>query len=96
VEEALPLNLLNRLLKQTAKERRKSLTVRDILTEVDNMDLLDKLQKAYSKLKKEIAKEETINKEEILTGIDAGLKEMLKRKRGGRKAKSLGELIDEL
>ena len=28
------------------------------------MDLLDKLQKAYSKLKKEIAKEETINKEE--------------------------------
>ncbi len=40
--------------------------------------------------------EETISKEEILAGIDRGLKEMMERKRTGRKAKTLEELINEL
>lgn len=40
--------------------------------------------------------EETISKEEILAGIDRGLKEMVERKRTGRKAKTLEELINEL
>ncbi len=40
--------------------------------------------------------EETISKEEILAGIDCGLKEMMERKRTGRKAKTLEELINEL
>lgn len=39
---------------------------------------------------------EYIRKEEVLAGIDAGLKEMVERKRTGRKAKTLEELIDEL
>lgn len=58
-------------------EARKALFVRDILTEVDSLDMLDKLQKAYNRLKKKAsAKEETIGKEEILEGIDAGLKDV--------------------
>lgn len=40
--------------------------------------------------------EETISKEEILAGIDRGLKEMAERKRTGRRAKTLEELINEL
>ena len=39
---------------------------------------------------------EYVRKEEVLAGIDAGLKEMVERKRTGRKAKTLEELIDEL
>ena len=39
--------------------------------------------------------EETISKEEILAGIDRGLKEMKERKRTGRKATTLEELITE-
>ena len=39
---------------------------------------------------------EYISKEEILAGIDAGLKELAERKRTGRKAKTLEELINEL
>lgn len=39
---------------------------------------------------------ETISKEEILAGIDRGLKEMIERKRTGKKAKTLEELIHEL
>ena len=50
------------------------------------------------KLLEDINEEETeyISKEEILAGIDAGLKEMQDRKRCGKKAKTLNELIDEL
>lgn len=46
--------------------------------------------KTYKQLKKEITKEE------ILAGIDTGLKEMAERKGNGRKAKTLEEFIDEL
>ena len=49
------------------------------------------------KLQEDLHQEETayISKEEVLAGIDAGLKEMVERKRTGRKAKTLEELIDE-
>ena len=39
---------------------------------------------------------EYISKEEILAGIGQGLKEMQERKRSGKKAMTLDELIDEL
>lgn len=82
-------------------EAKKASLVRDILTEVDDMDFLKKLQKAYDRLKSQVKKEEEddmeyISKEEVLAGIDAGLKEMQERKRLGRKAKTLEELINEL
>ncbi len=51
------------------------------------------------KLVEDLRKEdetEYISKEEILTGTDAGLKEMVERKRSGRKAKALDALINEL
>lgn len=73
-------------------EARKASLVRDILTEVDSLDLLDKLQKAYNRLKKKAsADEDTISKEEILAGIDAGLKDV----KAGR-TRPIEEFLDEL
>lgn len=73
-------------------EARKASLVRDILTEVDSLDLLDKLQKAYNRLKKKAsAEEDTISKEEILAGIDAGLKDV----KAGR-TRPIEEFLDEL
>lgn len=80
-------------------EAKKASLVRDILIEVDDMEFLEKLQKAFDRVKSQVKKEEDteyISKEEILEGIDAGLKEMQERKRSGRKAKTLQALIDEL
>lgn len=80
-------------------EAKKASLVRDILIEVDDMEFLKKLQKAFDRVKSQVKKEEDteyIGKEEILEGIDAGLKEMQERKRSGRKAKTLQALIDEL
>lgn len=80
-------------------EAKKASLVRDILIEVDDMEFLKKLQKAFDRVKSQVKKEEDteyISKEEILEGIDAGLKEMQERKRSGRKAKTLQALIDEL
>ncbi len=39
---------------------------------------------------------EHVSKEEVLAGIDRGMKEMIARRRSGRKAKTLEELIGEL
>lgn len=72
-------------------EARKAMLVRDILTEVDDMDLLKKLQHAYEKLKGQAGKEATISKEELLVGIDAGLKDV----KAGR-TRPARELLDEL
>lgn len=77
-------------------EARKASFVREVLTDVDSLDLLEKLQKAYIRLKKQAAKgekeeEDTISKEEILAGIDAGLKDW----KAGRK-KSARDFIKEL
>lgn len=63
--------------------------------------LMRKAVKAIRRLaqQKEAQAEETeeyISKEEVLAGIDAGLKEMMERKRTGKKAKTLEELINEL
>ena len=60
----------------TEMEVRKASLAREILN-IDNLELLDKLQKAYNRLKSKIsAEEETISKEEVLAGIDAGLREV--------------------
>lgn len=78
-------------------EARKASLVRDILTEVDSLDLLEKLQKAYNRLKKKAsAEEETISKEEILAGIDAGLKEVKLTMEGKLEPKTANEFLYEL
>lgn len=55
-------------------------------------------EKLLEEAEKESATEESefISKEEVLAGIDAGLREMQERRRSGRKAKTLDALIDEL
>ena len=60
--------------------------------------IIQSLSKSNKKWLSEKLLEETeyISKEEILAGIDAGLKEMQERKRCGKKVKTLNELIDEL
>lgn len=60
-------------------EAKKASLVRDILIEVDDMEFLKKLQKAFDRVKSQVKKEEDtkyISKEEILEGIDAGLKDV--------------------
>lgn len=60
-------------------EAKKASLVRDILIEVDDMEFLKKLQKAFDRVKSQVNKEEDteyISKEEILEGIDAGLKDV--------------------
>lgn len=61
-------------------EAGKASLVRDILIEVDDMEFLKKLQKAFNRVKSQVKKEEEgieyISKEEILEGIDAGLKDV--------------------
>ncbi|CCZ69395.1 putative surface protein [Bacteroides sp. CAG:702] len=56
--------------------------------------LLDKLQENIREQKKE--ETEYISKEEILAGIDAGLKEMKLMKEGKLQAKSFDEFLEEL
>ncbi len=55
-------------------------------------------EKLLEEAEKETETEESefISKEEVLAGIDAGLREMQERRRSGRKAKTLDALIDEL
>lgn len=72
-------------------EARKAMLVRDILTEVDNLDFLKKLQNAYEKIKSQADEDKTISKEDILKGIDAGLKDV----KAGR-TRSARELLNEL
>ena len=61
-------------------DAQKATLVRDILTEVNDMELLRKLQKAYDRLKAKAAIEddatEYISKKEVLKGIEAGLKDI--------------------
>ena len=56
--------------------------------------LLDKLQENIREQKE--AETEYISKEEILAGIDAGLKEMKPMKEGKLQAKSFDEFLEEL
>ena len=62
----------------------------------EDESLMRKAVKAVTRLAKETEETEYIGKEEILKGIDAGLKEMVERKHSGNKAKTLEELINEL
>lgn len=76
-------------------DARKARLAREILN-VDSIEVLDKLQKAFNKVisKANTAKEddvEYISKEEILAGIDAGLKDL----KAGRKT-SAREFLNEL
>lgn len=76
-------------------DARKARLAREILN-VDSIEVLDKLQKAFNRVisKANTAKEddvEYISKEEILAGIDAGLKDL----KAGRKT-SAREFLNEL
>lgn len=76
-------------------DARKVRLAREILN-VDNIEVLDKLQKAFNRVisKANTTKEddvEYISKEEILAGIDAGLKDL----KAGRKT-SAREFLNEL
>ena len=72
------------------------------LLSIDDKDTLNRvknyLKKLNNKIRTKAEEEETeyISKEEILAGIDVGLKEMQERKRSGKRAKHLEELINEL
>lgn len=71
------------------------------LLSIDDKDTLNRvknyLKKLNNKIRTKAEEEETeyISKEEILAGIDAGLKEMQERKHSGKRAKHLEELINE-
>lgn len=76
-------------------DARKVQLTREILN-VDSIEVLDKLQKAFNRVisKANTSKEddvEYISKEEILAGIDAGLKDL----KAGRKT-SAREFLNEL
>ena len=73
-------------------------TFRQLSIIAEDESLMRKAVKAVTRLAKQKETEETeyIGKEEILKGIDAGLKEMVERKHSGNKAKTLEELINEL
>ncbi|MDD2953057.1 MAG: hypothetical protein PHC95_07820 [Parabacteroides sp.] len=75
------------------------------LLSIDDKDTLNRVKNYLKKLNSKVRtkanvldEEETeyISKEEILAGIDAGLKEMQERKCSGKRAKHLEELINEL
>lgn len=77
-------------------EAKKASLVREILTEVNDMEFLKKLQKAFDRLKSKSRDDsEYISKEEVLAGIDAGLKDM-KAGRTTPAREFLKELRDEL
>lgn len=77
-------------------ETKKAALAREILN-IDNLEFVEKLQKALNRLKSKIsAEEETISKEEILAGIDAGLKEVKLTMDGKLKPKSAREFLNEL
>ena len=69
----------------------------EILT-TDSRQVLDEVKRLLIKLSKKTKKkeEETISKEEILAGIDAGLKEVKLSQEGKLKMKNAKELLDEL
>ncbi len=79
-------------------DARKLRLVRDILN-VEDVHIIDQLQRSFNRqvAKRSVSADtEYISKEELLAGIGQGLKEMQERKRSGKKAMTLDELIDEL
>ena len=77
-------------------EAYKDELAREILT-TNSRNVLDEVKRLLDKLKKKAPKQEedTISKEEILAGIDAGLKDV-KAKRTRPATELLRELYDEL
>ena len=78
-------------------EAYKAELAREILT-TNSRQVLDEVKRLLIKLNKKTKKkeEETISKEEILAGIDAGLKEVKLSLEGKLKMKTAKELLDEL
>lgn len=76
-------------------EAKKALLVRNILTDVNDIEFLKKLQRSFNRIKSQIKTEEEeteyISKEEILAGIEVGLKDI----KDGR-TQSLDDFIKEL
>lgn len=67
------------------------------LLSLDDKDMLNRVKNYLRRLKKmETEKEETISKEEILAGIDAGLKEVKLSLEGKLDVKTAREFINEL
>lgn len=81
----------------TELEIEKSLLVQEILN-TDNMELIKKIRKVCNQFKKKILTDESeyISKEEILAGIDAGLKDVRMSLDGKLKLKTAKEFLDEL
>jgi hypothetical protein len=75
------------------KSFRQSLV--DQLLSFDDMATLKRLQKYLNRLRRE-QEEEVMTKEELIAGIDAGLKEVKLAMEGKIKLKDARELLDEL
>lgn len=73
----------------------KASLVREILN-IEDKDIFNKLKQAVKQILKQESTKDVISKEEILSGIASGLKEVAEAKRTGRKLKTLQEVIDEL
>ena len=76
-------------------EADKAMLVRDILN-IEDTEIFNKIKQSFNQILKQESEKETISKEEILSGISRGLKEVAEAKRTGRKLKTLQEVIDEL
>ncbi|WP_293717035.1 hypothetical protein [uncultured Parabacteroides sp.] len=76
-------------------EADKAMLVRDILN-IEDTEIFNKIKRSFNQILKQESEKETISKEEILSGISRGLKEVAEAKRTGRKLKTLQEVIDEL
>ena len=78
-------------------EAYKAELAREILS-TNSRQVLDEVKRLLIKLNKKTKKkeEETISKEDILAGIDAGLKEVKLSLEGKLKMKTAKELLDEL
>lgn len=73
----------------------KASLVREILN-IEDKDIFNKLKQAVKQILKQESTKDVISKEEILSGIASGLKDVAEAKRTGRKLKTLQEVIDEL
>ena len=82
-------------------EGQKALLVRDILTEINDKNALEKLRRALERIMKskntdEVEAEETISKKELLAGADARWGEAKQTMTGQLKAKTARKFADEL
>lgn len=75
---------------------RQSYPINSKITKMKANISLDGLLKFILSRSTEKEESEFISKEKVLQGIDTGLREMQDRKRSGKKAKTLSELINEL